>query len=93
MRGSDPARHTFVSGAPGAWEITEGPLGFANLTTTVVGDAVVPFDMVVGAPTDEFIGFNLNGSMILTAVPLPAAFWLLGSGLMGLVALSRRKGR
>jgi hypothetical protein len=27
------------------------------------------------------------------AIPLPGAIWLLGSGLLGLAAVSRRRGR
>jgi hypothetical protein len=33
----------------------------------------------------------LDNSAIVTATPIPAAFWLLGSGLMGLVGMRRRK--
>jgi hypothetical protein len=33
--------------------------------------------------------FNLQGSM--TVVPIPAAVWLFGSGLLGLLGLARRK--
>jgi hypothetical protein len=33
----------------------------------------------------------LSGTVSYTAVPLPAAVWLLGSGLLGLVGVSRRK--
>ncbi len=35
------------------------------------------------------LGFDLR--MTLTAVPVPAAVWLFGSGLLGLVAVARRK--
>jgi hypothetical protein len=43
-------------------------------------------------PYDEF-GTSLPGSVTasLNAVPIPAAAWLLGSGLVGLVVLKRRK--
>ncbi len=34
-------------------------------------------------------GFNGNGS--LSAVPVPAAVWLMGSGLLGLVGVARRR--
>ena len=47
----------------------------------------------------EFFGFSLqslNGNVISTdivntAVPVPAAVWLFGSGLLGLVGVARRK--
>jgi hypothetical protein len=32
-----------------------------------------------------------NYSMSITAVPVPAAIWLFGSGLLGLIAVARRK--
>jgi hypothetical protein len=41
---------------------------------------------------DHTIIGNLN-SLALTAVPLPAAAWLFGSGVIGLVGLARRKMR
>jgi hypothetical protein len=31
--------------------------------------------------------------MQVTAVPLPAAVWLLGSGLLGLAGVARRKSK
>jgi hypothetical protein len=50
----------------------------------------------------EFREINGKGEQLLTiraddvtlgvsAVPIPAAFWLFGSGLLGLVGISRRK--
>lgn len=81
----------FVGGAPGAWEISEFAFGAADLITTPVGDAVVPSNMVIGAPSDTFIGFNLSGSLVVTVVPIPPAIWLFGSGLIGLIGFARHK--
>ena len=36
-----------------------------------------------------FNGFNANFDF--TVVPVPAAVWLFGSGLLGLVGVARRK--
>lgn len=38
-----------------------------------------------------FSGGTSDYSMTITAVPVPAAVWLFGSGLIGLVAVARRK--
>jgi hypothetical protein len=39
-----------------------------------------------------FIGYNANFDMTtLTVVPIPAAAWLFGSGLLGLVGVARRR--
>jgi hypothetical protein len=36
-------------------------------------------------------GITLDGFYTITAVPVPAAFWLFTSGLLGLIGISRRK--
>jgi hypothetical protein len=36
-------------------------------------------------------GYVLNASSVPAAVPVPAAAWLFGSGLLGLVSYGRRK--
>lgn len=71
-----------------------------NLTGTAVWNAVsVDGDasgapgikMAAGGPFANFqANFNLNG-ITPSAVPLPAAVWLLGSGLLGMVGVARRK--
>lgn len=39
------------------------------------------------------LGLSSNGLTIASAVPLPPAVWLLGSGLLGLAGIARRKSR
>jgi len=55
-------------------------------------DTVMGIPMVAGGP---FAGFNagFNATMTPTpkVIPVPAAVWLFGSGLLGLVGISRRK--
>jgi len=36
-------------------------------------------------------GFKLTGAGLVSAVPVPAAVWLFGSGLLGLVGVARRR--
>ncbi len=69
----------------------------------LVADTVVPVNYsptqtgIGGNPmiAGPFVGYNANfdiTSMTVTSVvPVPAAVWLLGSGLLGLVGVARRK--
>ena len=65
------------------------------------GDGVMGIPMADGGP---FAGFNANFNATMTAIPdgggttpppipVPAAAWLLGSGLLGLVGVARRKSK
>jgi len=68
------------------WDVTDNGDGtFSYFSTDVDGDGYRGLGMIDGA----FPGFNANFDM--TAVPVPAAVWLLGSGLVGLVGVARRK--
>jgi hypothetical protein len=40
---------------------------------------------------DDLASSKVNGTLTVNAVPIPAAVWLLGSGLVGLVAVRRRQ--
>ena len=55
------------------------------MSKDVDGDGVNGLGMIDG----PFGGFNANFN--LRVVPVPAAVWLFGSGLMGFVTLARRK--
>lgn len=49
-------------------------------------------ELVVGANLNEFSGYNLDAlNEELTAVPVPAAVWLFGSGLIGLMGIAKSK--
>ncbi|MES2406971.1 MAG: hypothetical protein V4528_06585 [Pseudomonadota bacterium] len=52
------------------------------------GDGIPGIPIANGGPfTDLHINFNLNG---IRPLPEPPIVWLLGSGLMGLIAMTRR---
>ncbi|MEJ2644417.1 MAG: flocculation-associated PEP-CTERM protein PepA, partial [Gammaproteobacteria bacterium] len=67
-------------GAPGA-----GYTGFLDSVTSV---GSTPYQ-----PSNGDVLLSSAGNMALTPVPLPAAIWLFGSGLVGLVGISRRRRR
>ena len=55
------------------------------------GDGIMGIPMAAGGPF-EFFNAGFNATMAPTPkVPVPAAVWLFGSGLMGLVGVARRK--
>ena len=74
------------------WDIGTDINGMTTYTSTDVTatnpvgpDGILGLSMIDGA----FAGFNANFN--LTAVPVPAAVWLFGSGLLGLVGVARRR--
>jgi len=78
-----------------------GPLPVATSTLDTDGVSITGDDGVGGSAMDNgpFSGFNTNFDMTSvtmtgytpSAVPVPAAIWLFGSGLIGLVGFARRK--
>ena len=48
---------------------------------------------LIAINTDAFDGADTIGvdNFAISSVPVPAAVWLFGSGLIGLIGLSRRK--
>lgn len=77
----------------------------AVLTFSTVGLGTSPLDLSVGTyPLGDPIvwadggGFEppsqptyVDGSVTVSAVPVPAAVWLFGSGLLGLIGVARRR--
>lgn len=59
------------------------------LTFTLPASAAGSHSLVLGG--DAGIGSSYGGSISVSAVPVPAAAWLMGSALVGLVSFGRRK--
>ncbi len=55
-----------------------------------VGDSLPWVVFIVGAE-QEFNGVTLDDFPLSGTVPVPAAAWLMGSGLLGLVGIARRR--
>ena len=73
-------------------------------TNPTANPVVSPTDVTIGLfgngddriwfDSDGFVDVNptfIGGSVTVNAVPVPAAVWLFGSGLLGLVGMARRK--
>jgi len=65
------------------WDVS----GNTYTSTDVDGDGILGLGMVDG----PFPGFNANFNMTTSEVPVPAAVWLFGSGLVGLAGIARRR--
>ncbi|RDH86144.1 MAG: hypothetical protein DIZ80_01355 [endosymbiont of Galathealinum brachiosum] len=93
-------------GTLGATEnmIGDLPMGLVPVATSTLdtdGASIIGDDGIGGSSMDNgpFSGFNMNFDMTSvtmtdytpSAVPVPAAIWLFGSGLVGLVGFARRK--
>jgi hypothetical protein len=74
---------------------------FLSLSFTVIGAPVVPSDVLISQGSGGFwqddagndiIGVTYGSATVtVNAVPVPAAVWLFGSGLLGLVGVARRR--
>lgn len=70
----------------------------ASFTLETILDVSVsspPFEMgglaLIGDPSNIGTAPGVSGSVSVGVIPVPAAVWLFGSGLLGLVGLARRK--
>ena len=63
----------------------------AGTATDPDGDTIPGTPMLDGAFPGWNAAFDLNPAPQLAAIPIPAAAWLFGSGLVGLAGIARRK--
>lgn len=76
----------FYTAAPNAAANTKNTVwNTVSIDTAFDADSFAGTQMIDGAFMGQSANFNMNG------VPVPAAAWLLGSGLLGLVGVARRK--
>ena len=67
------------------WDVASGVYTSTDVVEGAGADGILGLGMIDGA----FVGSSANFNF--TAVPVPAAVWLFGSGLLGLVGVARRK--
>jgi len=90
---------TCDSGLRYSWAITANTLTVSGTHGSVfLSDYAVDTDEVkltFGAINDTASSINIGHALVrgeaLSAVPVPAAAWLFGSGLLGLIGVARRK--
>ena len=75
-------------GIPSPWSSPQ--VGSATLSASQETN-LLSGNWYVNVHTTQFPGGEIRGQVIINPVPIPAAVWLFGSGLFGLVGVARRK--
>jgi len=75
-------------GIPSPWSSPQ--VGSATLTSSQETN-LLSGNWYVNVHTANFGGGEIRGQVIVNPVPIPAAAWLFGSGLIGLIGTARRK--
>lgn len=85
----------FTGQGPGASDYRLGPIVF-TVADAVISDFISPEVVELNGTGQIFVADIISGQtgntglVDVSAVPIPAAAWLFGSGLLGLVAIRRR---
>ena len=84
--GATPGDINMGTGAAATVACTSGTM------TCAVGESFT-LDYTAVVPTGDFtgVGYQLHLEGTVEAIPVPAAVWLFGSGLLGLVGVARRR--
>jgi hypothetical protein len=80
-------------GCPGAGLTLSGTFGSGSFLLSG-SQAMTKDEVTVGGFRKQIVEFSLGGTYTTTfghAVPVPAAAWLFGSGLLGMVGVARRR--
>ena len=91
------ADETFVAGVAGDGDFSNANEG--ALTGNLIAGHEYEFYFGTGitssgiGPSETFIAATATGNVTLgiSAIPVPASLWLLGSGLLGLIGIAKRK--
>ena len=84
---SDPANNSDLLDHMVTWQI--------NAADSTTGNAgfVIAWEGILGGGDQDYNDLVLMVSGDISAVPVPAALWLFGSGILGLAAVARRQSR
>jgi len=89
--------HLGAPGVPGGVELgIPGPWSSPQVGTNILLSAGLETNLLAGnwyvnVHTSQFGGGEIRGQVIASVVPVPAAIWLFGTALIGLVGFSRRR--
>ena len=93
LSGGGVSKTDILAGGTGAGLTADWTnFGLVNLTAgpDVSGGVTVEFTAICGADAGCFSNLAID-NVTVSAVPVPAAVWLFGSGLLGLVGVARRR--
>ena len=66
--------------------------GMGIMSSTTTSDLVLAYnDNYLGFIDSDFDDMMVRAKFTSTVVPVPAAAWLFGSGLLGLIGMARRR--